>query len=284
MTKILDGNEVGQSIRNRVLKEIKELNQRGITPKLAILRVGEDESSISYENSAVKVMKSYQIETKKVTLPHHTNEDKILFEIDQLNKENEVHGIILMHPLPSHLAKSNISEAIDPRKDVDGLHPINLGRLIEGDKNAMVPSTPQAVIEILNYYGYVLEGLDVVVVGSSSTVGKPLSIMLSNLKATVSNLHIYTKDIHIYSKNADVLISATGKLGLIDKSHIKEGATIIDIGYGYKDGELMGDVQYEEVFPHVSAITPVPGGVGAVTTSVLASQVVKAAKNLNNIK
>lgn len=282
MTKILDGNEVGQSIRNRVLKEVTELSNRGIVPKLAILRVGEDDSSISYENSAVRVMKSCQIETKKVTLPHNTNEDKVLFEIDQLNKENTIHGIILMHPLPSHLTKLNISEAIDPRKDVDGLHPVNLGRLIEGDANAMVPSTPQAVIEILNYYGYVLEGLDVVVIGSSSTVGKPLSIMLSNLNATVSNLHIYTKDIHFYSENADILISATGELGLIDKSYIKERATVIDVGYGHKDGQLMGDVQFEEVFSHVSAITPVPGGVGAVTTSVLASQVVRAAKKLNN--
>ena len=281
MTKILDGKKVGESIRNHAASEAKALREKGIIPKLAILRVGEEESSISYEASAVKVMKECGIETEQITLNEKVDSEAVLQKIRSLNEEKTVHGIILMHPLPSHLAKSKISEAINPLKDVDGLHPINLGRLVEGDLNGLTPSTPQAVIEILKYYETELEGADVVVIGSSSTVGKPLSIMLTNLKATVSNLHIYSKNLEKYTKNADILISATGHLGLVSNNHIKEGSVIIDVGYGYKEGKPMGDVNFSDVYPKVSAITPVPGGVGAVTTSVLASQVIKAAKALN---
>lgn len=281
MVDILSGKEVAQSIRKRAAADAKKLRTEGIIPKLVILRVGNDESSISYENSAMKVMKESNIETQTITLDKDCATEKVLDIIDELNADDLVHGVIIMQPLPESISRNELSDRLDPRKDVDGLSPINLGRLVEGNSNAMAPSTPQAIIEMLDFYGYELEGADVVVIGSSSTVGKPLSVMLSNRKATVANLHVYTKDNTLYSKRADILISATGQLGLVDASYIKQGSTVIDVGFGYKDGKVTGDVQYDEVLPHVSAITPVPGGVGSVTTSVLASQVIKAAKILN---
>lgn len=226
-------------------------------------------------------MEQSNIEVQAITLDEDSTTEDVLDIIDGLNADDSVHGVIIMQPLPENISRNQLSDRLDPRKDVDGLNPINLGRLVEGNSNAMAPSTPQAIIEILDFYGYELKGADVVVIGSSSTVGKPLSIMLSNRKATVSNLHVYTKDNTLYSKNADILISATGQLGLVDASYIKNGAVVIDVGFGYKNGKATGDVQFDNVLPLVSAITPVPGGVGSVTTSVLASQVIKAAKILN---
>lgn len=278
MTKILNGKEVGQALRNHARVEAEKLRAEDIFPKLAILRVGDDEASMSYERSAKKAMKDSSIEVETFVLEETATTEQVLEAIEELNEDPTIHGIIIMQPLPEGLSRHDISNRIDPNKDVDGVHPINLGYLIEGNKKALVPSTPQAVLEILDYYNYDIEGADIVVIGSSAVVGKPLSIMLSNRNATVSNLHIYTKDTKMYTKQADILISATGALGLIDVSHVKEGAIVIDVGYGYKDGKITGDVQFENVRPHASAISPVPGGVGAVTTSVLAAQVIKAVK------
>ncbi len=282
MTRILDGREVGQSIRRQISEDAKALREQGVVPKLAIFRVGDEESSVSYEQNAVQAMTSCGIEVERVTFPANATNAELLEEMHRLNQEETIHGIILMHPLPGGVSKKRLAEAIDPRKDVDGLHPLNLGRLMAGDVSALMPSTPLAVLEILRFYDITLEGTDIVVIGSSSTVGKPLSVLLSNLDATVSNLHIHTKDLNMYTKKADILISATGQLGLIDASLVKKGAVVIDVGYGYQDGEVMGDVDYADVFPVASAITPVPGGVGSVTTSVLAAQLVKAAKILSS--
>lgn len=281
MAKILDGKEVGQAIRQRAREEADALKAEGIVPKLAILRVGDNEACISYENSAKRTMEQVHIESESFVLKEDSSTQKVLEVIDQLNDDETIHGVIIMQPLPEHISRLEISSRIRPEKDVDGIHPFNLGRLIEGHSRAMVPSTPQAVLEILDYYGIELEGTDVVVLGSSTIVGKPLSIMLSNRKATVANTHIFTKDNTMYSKQADILISATGALGLVDETYVKKDAVVIDVGYGYKEGKISGDVNFEAVFPHVSAITPVPGGVGSVTTSVLAEQVIKATKNLN---
>ncbi len=283
MTKILDGKEVGQAIRERARKDANALRSEGIVPKLAIIRIGENKACISYEKSAIKTMKDSDIEAESITLEESTTTQEVLDVIEQLNQDDTVHGVIIMQPLPDHISRIEISSHLQPEKDVDGINPINLGRLVEGHSEAMLPSTPQGVLEILDYYGYELEGVDVVVLGSSHVVGKPLSIMLSNRNATVANPHVYTKDNTMYSKNADILISATGVLGLVDETYVKEGAVVIDVGYGYKDGKATGDVDYDAVYPHASAITPVPGGVGSVTTSVLASQVIKAAKILNDI-
>ncbi len=278
MAKILDGKEVGKAIRERSKEEAEKLREEGVVPQLAIMRVGEDSASISYENALVKNMEKVSIDATTITLPEETTTEELIEEIEKVNEDDSIHAMILMQPLPEHISRSAVSSKLDPRKDVDALNPANMGRLVEGDKDAMAPGTAQAVMEILDYYDYELEGADVVVIGSSPVIGKPVTIMLLNENATVANLHEFTKDNTQYSKNADILISATGALGLVDESYVKEDATVIDVGYGKKDGEVMGDVQFDAVEPHVSAITPVPGGVGSVTTSVLSSQVIKATK------
>lgn len=278
MTKLLSGKEVGKSIRQQAGLEAEELRAEGIVPKLAILRVGADKASISYERNAIKAMTESKIDVETFILDETSTTQEVIEVIDQLNEDTTIHGVIIMQPLPENISRNEISSHLDPLKDVDGVNPINLGYLIEGNEKALTPSTPQAVLEMLDYYGYELEGADVVVIGSSPIVGKPLTTMLTNRNATVSNLHIYTKDARKYANQADILISATGALGLVDASYVKEGATVIDVGYGFKDGKATGDVQFEDVQPHAAAITPVPGGVGSVTTSVLASQVIKAAK------
>ncbi|EHR37834.1 bifunctional 5,10-methylenetetrahydrofolate dehydrogenase/5,10-methenyltetrahydrofolate cyclohydrolase [Facklamia languida] len=284
MAKILDGKEVGKAIRERTKKEAEALREQGIVPKLVVLRVDENPSSMAYEKNAMKVMEKCGIEAEARTeLDAKTTED-VLKIIDELNADQSVSGVIIMQPLPEGIERAEIAERLHPFKDVDALNPINLGKLVNNDDTAMAPSTAQACIEILDYYNYELEGAEVCVVGSSPVVGKPLVVMLSNRNATVSNTHVYTKDNTVHSTLADILVSATGALGLVGPDYIKEGATVIDVGYGFKDGKATGDVRFDEVEPKASAITPVPGGVGSVTTGVLASQVVKGAKLLNGVK
>lgn len=284
MAKILDGKEVGKAIRERTKKEAEALREQGIVPKLVVLRVDENPSSMAYEKNAMKVMEKCGIEAEARTeLDAKTTED-VLKIIDELNEDKSVSGVIIMQPLPEGIERAEIAERLHPFKDVDALNPVNLGKLVNNDPTAMAPSTSQACIEILDYYNYELEGAEVCVVGSSPVVGKPLVVMLSNRNATVSNTHVYTKDNTIHSTLADILVSATGALGLVGPDYIKEGATVIDVGYGFKDGKATGDVRFDEVEPKASAITPVPGGVGSVTTGVLASQVVKGAKLLNGVE
>ena len=283
MAKILDGKEVGKFLREKTKKEAEALREKGIVPKLVVLRVDENPSSMAYEKNALKVMEKCGIEAEARTeLGAKTTED-VLKIIDELNEDKSVSGVIIMQPFPEGIERADVAERLHPFKDVDALNPVNLGKLVNNDPTAMAPSTAQACIEILDYYDYELEGAEVCVVGSSPVVGKPLAIMLSNRNATVSNTHVYTKDNTIHSTLADILVSATGALGLVGANYIKEGATVIDVGYGFKDGKATGDVRFEEVEPKVSAITPVPGGVGSVTTAVLASQVVKGAKLLNHV-
>lgn len=283
MAKILDGKEVGKFLREKTKKEAEALREKGIVPKLVVLRVDENPSSMAYEKNALKVMEKCGIEAEARTeLDAKTTED-VLKIIDELNEDKSVSGVIIMQPFPEGIERADVAERLHPFKDVDALNPVNLGKLVNNDPTAMAPSTAQACIEILDYYDYELEGAEVCVVGSSPVVGKPLAIMLSNRNATVSNTHVYTKDNTIHSTLADILVSATGALGLVGANYIKEGATVIDVGYGFKDGKATGDVRFEEVEPKASAITPVPGGVGSVTTAVLASQVVKGAKLLNHV-
>lgn len=283
MAKILDGKEVGKSLREKTKKEAEALREKGIVPKLVVLRVDENPSSMAYEKNALKVMEKCGIEAEARTeLGAKTTED-VLKIIDELNEDKSVSGVIIMQPFPEGIERADVAERLHPFKDVDALNPVNLGKLVNNDPTAMAPSTAQACIEILDYYDYELEGAEVCVVGSSPVVGKPLAIMLSNRNATVSNTHVYTKDNTIHTTLADILVSATGALGLVGANYIKEGATVIDVGYGFKDGKATGDVRFEEVEPKASAITPVPGGVGSVTTAVLASQVVKGAKLLNHV-
>lgn len=284
MAKILDGKEVGKAIRERNKKEAEKLKDQGIEPKLVVVRVDENKSSIAYEKSAMKVMEKCGIKAEARTELDATTTEDLLKVIDELNEDESVSGVICMQPFPEGINRAEVAERLHPFKDVDALGPVNLGKLINSDPTAMAPSTAQAVIEILDYYDYELEGAETCVIGSSPVVGKPLMVMLTNRNATVSNTHVYTKDNTIHSTLADIVISATGALGLVGPEYIKDGATVIDVGFGYKDGKATGDVRYDEVEPKASAITPVPGGVGSVTTAVLAAQVIKGAKLLNDIE
>lgn len=284
MAKILDGKEVGKAIRGRNKKEAEKLKDQGIEPKLVVVRVDENKSSIAYEKSAMKVMEKCGIKAEARTELDATTTEDLLKVIDELNEDESVSGVICMQPFPEGINRAEVAERLHPFKDVDALGPVNLGKLINSDPTAMAPSTAQAVIEILDYYDYELEGAETCVIGSSPVVGKPLMVMLTNRNATVSNTHVYTKDNTIHSTLADIVISATGALGLVGPEYIKDGATVIDVGFGYKDGKATGDVRFDEVEPKASAITPVPGGVGSVTTAVLAAQVIKGAKLLNDIE
>lgn len=276
MAKILDGKEVGKALKERVKESAEQYREQGIVPKLVVLRVGEEKSSIAYENAAKKVMESVSIDSDSVTLSGDSTTEDVIEAIEKLNNDDSVHGVIMMQPLPEQISRSEVSEKLDPRKDVDGLNPVNMGKLVEGDDTAMAPSTPAAVMEILKYYDYDLKGVEATVIGSSPVVGKPMSIMLLNAGATVANTHGKTKDNRLHTLKSELIVSATGALHLVDDSYIPEGATVIDVGYGYKDGKPTGDVNYDLVEPIAGAITPVPGGVGSVTTAVLALQVIKA--------
>lgn len=277
MTQVLDGKVVAKSIITQMKQSVEELKKVDCHPTLAIVRVGDDPSSISYENAAIKTMNRAGITTRPIRFEKRTAVEDVLAVIDGLNSDQDVHGILVMQPLPEKFSRNEIAKRIDPEKDIDGLTPENLGRLVENDSSVLLPSTPKAVMELLDYYDIDLVGKDVCVVGSSPVVGKPLTILLLNAKATVSNCHIHTKDIKKYTKQADIVISATGVVGLITAEHVKENGIVIDVGFGYKDGKVLGDVQYDEVQMKTSAITPVPGGVGSITTAILAAQVVKAA-------
>jgi len=278
MTTVLDGKEVRKNLLSKIENGVQEIQKKGVNPTLAVVRVEGDDASESYEKAASKTMKKVGIETKSVTFDRGANLEDVSQAIKELNDDENVHGIIVMQPLPESISREDISPLLDPHKDVDSLNPSNLGKLISNEDDVLYPSTPKAVMEIIDYYDIELEGKDVTVVGASPVVGLPLVNMLVNEGATVSSTHIYTKDTSAYTSKSDIIVSATGALGLIKADFVKEGAIVIDVGFGYQDGEATGDVDYDDVYEKASMITPVPGGVGSVTTTVLASQVLRAAK------
>ena len=278
MTKILDGRVVAKSLNQKTLKQINELKEAGVLPTLAIVRADENPDSIQYEKAATRYMTKVGIETKSITFEQEVSEDQFLDTITTLNSDPTVHSILVMQPLPDNISLKKVSECISPLKDIDGMHPLNLGRIMTGDNKAHLPSTVKAVVEMLKYYEMSVAKKDICVIGKSTTVGKPLSLLLLNERATVSNCHTGTKQLKKYTNEADILISATGAIGLITKEHVKKDAIVIDVGFNFKDNKAYGDVRYEEVSAIASAITPVPGGVGSVTTASLAQQVANAAE------
>lgn len=278
MAKILDGRAVAKALNQQTEEKIEQLKKDGISPTLAILRADENPDSIQYEKAATCYMEKMGIETKPVTLEIGVNEANFVKELECLNVDSAVHGILVMQPLPENISLKRVSECISPMKDIDGMHPLNLGRIMTGDKKAHLPSTVKAVMAILQHYEISVSQKDICVIGKSNTVGKPLSVLLLNERATVSNCHTGTKHLKKYTKEADILITATGAIGLVTKQHVKNGAVVIDVGFNFKDNKAHGDVLYDEVAKIASAITPVPGGVGSVTTATLAQQVANAAK------
>ena len=284
MAIVMKGKPVADAISEKLTTEVVELKSKGISPKLTIIRVGAKGSDLAYERGALKRCESIGILTQVVELPEDITEENFVKEIEKANKDKETHGILVFRPLPAQIGENVPRVAVDPAKDVDCMSPINFGKVFEGNTSGFGPCTAEAVVELLKHYEVAIKGTDVTVVGASPVIGKPVSMMLLNEFATVSTCHIFTKNTAAISSQSDVVVSACGVAKLIKAGHLKEGAIVVDVGINVlPDGTMCGDVAYDEVFDKVKAITPVPGGIGAITTSILASHVVKACKLQNNL-
>lgn len=279
MSEILKGKPVADSISSEVKTEAENLTLKGIFPKMATIRVGDMPEDISYEQSAIKRMDICGIKTDINILDKNTSTKELLNLLQQKNNDSSIHGILMFQPLPSHIDSTVIKSAINQQKDVDCINPLSSAKMYLEDKNAFVPATPGAVMEILNYYQIPLEGKNVAVLGRSMVVGKPLSMMLLNKNATVTICHSRTKNIAHICKRADIIISCIGKAGFVTNDFVNENSVVIDVGINMnKENKICGDVDFNDVANIASAITPVPGGVGGVTTSVLARNIIKAVK------
>lgn len=276
---IIDGKELSKKIRGQVKEEVENLNKKGIYPKLAVIMVGEDPASKVYVRNKSKACNEAGIEYEEFILNENIEMDELLSLIENLNNRKDIHGILLQSPIPKHLSIDKAFETIDYRKDVDGFHPINIGKLAL-NKKTFISCTPHGVMKMLEEYGIELKGANVVILGRSNIVGKPLAQCLLNKDATVTICHSKTKNIEEITKKADILISAIGKPKFVTANMVKEGAVVIDVGINRLETGIVGDVDFEEVSKKASHITPVPGGVGPMTIAMLLNNVVIAAKGL----
>ncbi len=276
--RILTGKEVAQHIEQELSREVHELKTQGIVPGLRILIVGSAAESLAYTRNAVKIAEKLGIACNIEQLPADTQENDFIKTLSERNSDPDIHGILIMRPLPKHIREDVVKYSIDPEKDMDCLNPVNAGKVMVGDLTGFPPATPQAVMKILRFYEIPLSGREVVIVGRSMVVGKPLAMLLLHENATVTVCHSKTRDLPAVCRRADILVVAIGKARMITHEHIKNGATIIDVGINVEGGKLCGDVDTENVINAAEAVTPVPGGVGVVTTRVLLEHVVRAAK------
>ncbi|SDK76494.1 bifunctional 5,10-methylenetetrahydrofolate dehydrogenase/5,10-methenyltetrahydrofolate cyclohydrolase [Natronincola ferrireducens] len=284
MGEIIKGKPVADKISEDLVREIEGLRGKGIQPKLSIVRVGARPDDLAYEKGALGRCKKVGVETEVIELAEDITQDKFIEELKRLNEDKAVNGILIFRPLPKHLDESVIKYVIAPEKDVDCLSPINVGKMTEGDNTGFPPCTPTAVVEILKHYGVELQGKDCAIIGASMVVGKPAALLLLNENATISVCHIFTKDSAKVASQADIVVVGVGVPRLVKENWIAEGAVVIDVGINVDDeGNLCGDVDFDGVKDKTSMITPVPGGVGSVTTSILAKHVVKACKQQNNL-
>lgn len=278
MAKQLLGKEVTAAINEKIRADVEKLTKKGITPALGIIRVGEREDDMSYERGAVKRCETLGVSCKKFLLPADVSEEELLKVLDGVNHDDAVHGVLLFRPLPKHLNEERIINALNIEKDVDGITDGSLAGVFAGKPLGFPPCTPKACMEILDYYGIDCTGKKAVVVGRSLVVGKPAAMMLIKKNATVTVCHTRTTDMPSVVREADIVIVAAGKAKVVDGSYLRAGQVVIDVGINVnEDGKLCGDVNYEEAERIVDAVTPVPGGVGSVTTSVLVGHVVEAA-------
>ena len=280
MAKQLLGKEVTAALNEKIIGQVAQLKEKGVFPKLGIIRVGERPDDISYETGATKRCDTLGVEVEKILLPEDVSKEELLEVIDKVNKDDSIHGVLMFRPLPAHLkaVQSEIENALDPAKDVDCMTHLSLAGVFEGKPLGFPPCTPQACMEILDYYGIDCKGKNAVVIGRSLVVGKPAAMMLVKKNATVTICHTRTVDMPSVAREADIVIVAAGRAGVVGADYVREGQTIIDVGINVNaEGKLCGDVDYAAVEPIVDAITPVPGGVGSVTTSVLVGHVVEAA-------
>jgi len=304
IAKLIDGNRISQDIKNEITGEVKELKEtRGFVPGLSVILVGEDPASKVYVGNKQKGCDEVGFKSETIKMEKSVSTDDVLEELEKLNKRKDVHGILVQLPLPPQINKAKVLEAIYPDKDVDGFHPINMGRLV-AQQECLVPATPSGIIEMLKRENITIKGKNATVVGHSEIVGKPVSLLLLNEWATVSICHIETGDLKMHTIDADILIVATGVPYLIKGDMVKEGAVVIDVGinritrdkasqellewrkndFETKGATLIGDVDFLRVEPKASYISPVPGGVGPMTIAMLLKNTLKAAKNIAGIK
>ena len=278
VAKILDGKQIAKEYRQRLKNQVNDLKEYGFTPKLSVILVGNDGASQSYVKSKKKAAEKIGMISEIVHLDESTSEEEVLSELNRLNNDDTVSGILVQVPLPKQVSEQKVLEAINPEKDVDGFHPINIGKLYI-DEQTFVPCTPLGIMEILKHADINLEGKNAVVIGRSHIVGQPVSKLLLQANATVTILHSRTKNMNAHLKQADVIVSAVGQPGLVTKENVKEGAVIIDVGNTPdENGKLKGDVAYDEVKEIASAITPVPGGVGPLTITMVLNNTLLAEK------
>lgn len=267
--KDLNGKKLAKKIRNQLKSEITKFKEETqITPKLGIVYIGEDLSAAAYIKSKMKKCKKVGMETELFHFPATISLKNLRKELKILNEEESIHGIILELPLPPHIPFLEAVASVDPNKDVDGLHPANLGWLFAGNP-FFIPNTPWAVMTLLKEYKIPLRGKEVVIVGRSLSVGKPLIPLMLTENATVTTCHTKTRDLKFHTSRADILIVSAGRAKLITGDMIKEGAVVVDVGINVTDDGIVGDVDYEQAYPKVSKITPVPGGVGPITVSMI---------------
>ncbi|HDD4238182.1 TPA: bifunctional methylenetetrahydrofolate dehydrogenase/methenyltetrahydrofolate cyclohydrolase FolD [Staphylococcus aureus] len=278
VAKILDGKQIAKDYRQGLQDQVEALKEKGFTPKLSVILVGNDGASQSYVRSKKKAAEKIGMISEIVHLEETATEEEVLNELNRLNNDDSVSGILVQVPLPKQVSEQKILEAINPDKDADGFHPINIGKLYI-DEQTFVPCTPLGIMEILKHADIDLEGKNAVVIGRSHIVGQPVSKLLLQKNASVTILHSRSKDMASYLKDADVIVSAVGKPGLVTKDVVKEGAVIIDVGNTPdENGKLKGDVDYDAVKEIAGAITPVPGGVGPLTITMVLNNTLLAEK------
>ncbi|MZH45603.1 MAG: bifunctional methylenetetrahydrofolate dehydrogenase/methenyltetrahydrofolate cyclohydrolase FolD [Nitrospinae bacterium] len=275
---LIDGKKVSMEIRSRLKQETEELkNKTGRMPGLATVLVGEDPASAVYVRNKNKVCQEVGFQSFGQNLPAETTEDELLEVIKKLNENDEVNGILVQLPLPDHIDSEKILLSIKPEKDVDGFHPINVGKLAIGNA-LLTPCTPTGIIELLDYYNIEIAGKHAVVLGRSNIVGKPVALLLLQRNATVTICHSRTSNLKQVTSQADILIAAVGRPGFVGSEMVKDNAVVIDVGINRVDGKLTGDVEFEPVAEKTSYITPVPGGVGPMTIALLMENTLKAFK------
>lgn len=277
-SKLINGKEIGNTIRESIKLEVNALKDKGITPGLAVILVGDDQASQKYVSNKQKSCEQLGIYSELIKLPADTTEENLLKHIEELNQKDAIDGILVQLPLPKHINEDAVIAAISPEKDVDGFHPISVGKMILGQET-FLPCTPHGVMKLLQHSNVTIRGKHAVVVGRSHIVGVPMGQLLLQSDATVTYAHSKTPDLAAITKQADILVVATGRAKMIKKEHVKEGAVVIDVGMDLdENGKLCGDVDFDDVFDTVSAITPVPGGVGPMTITMLLVNTVQSAK------
>jgi len=280
MAEILKGAPVTKALNEKMSAKVEELKEKGVEPTLAIFRVGERADDMSYEKGAMKRCEQVGVKVKNVVLPADVDSDTFFATLTVLNEDKAVHGILMFRPLPKHIDGEKARQMMNPAKDIDGCTDGSLAGVFTNTKVGFAPCTAQAAIEILDYYGVDCKGKRAAVIGRSLVVGRPVSMMLMHKNATVTTCHTRTVDMPSVTREAEILIVCSGQMESIGAEYLREGQVVVDVGIGWNEekGKLCGDVKFDEAEPVVAAITPVPGGVGTVTTSVLVSHVVEAAE------